>query len=499
MQDRRTFLRSMGLAGAGLLLAERILADPYEPSAGFLTVDPFRPIRVRGQVHAGGKGVAGVAVSDGVSVAATDESGAYELISSNRRPFVQLSLPAGYEIPRNQPGTARFYRPLAAGPGGEMRADWELARAGRDDHRHAFLLLADPQTQDDEDVARLLDETVPAVRRVAAALADRPLFGVACGDIMYDNLQLFPRWEETVRRGGVTFFQVLGNHDCETRSGTDAASARTFQRNFGPAYYSFDRGEIHYAVLDDVFWFGDYIGYLDQVQLDWLSADLARVEPGRTVIVFVHIPPYCTRHLRLGEAEPRSENVVANRELLYRLLEPYRAKVICGHMHESDYLHDGGADIHICGAVCGAWWTGPICYDGTPNGFSVYEVDGGDLRWRYQATGQRPGHQMRIYPPGADPEGAGEVLANVWSAGPDWRILWYEDGERRGEMTPRRGLDPLAIRLQSGDQWPAKHPWIEPMPTDHLYRARPVSGGRVITVEAIDPWGRIWQDRLELG
>ena len=35
---------------------------------------------------------------------------------------------------------------------------------------------------------------------------------------------------------------------------------------------------------------------------------------------------------------------------------------------------------HNHGTVCGGWWTGPICEDGTPRGYGVYEVDGTTLK-----------------------------------------------------------------------------------------------------------------------
>jgi hypothetical protein len=171
----------------------------------------------------------------------------------------------------------------------------------------------------------------------------------------------------------------VGNHDVEVDQKTDEGSVRTFSRYFGPTYYSFNRGEIHYVVLDDIFWFGEYIGYIDQRQLDWLRADLAFVEKGKTVVVFVHIPSYSLVFKKIGETRPPNNFVVVNRELLYTLLEPYKSYIICGHAHQSEYLKDGGSEVHVTGAVCGAWWTGPICNDGTRR-HSICKSRGGSFR-----------------------------------------------------------------------------------------------------------------------
>jgi hypothetical protein len=94
----------------------------------------------------------------------------------------------------------------------------------------------------------------------------------------------------------------------------------------------------------------------------------------------------------------------------------------------------------LCAAVCGAWWSGPICADGTPSGYVVYEVDGESLRWRYQATGEAEDHGLRVYPTGADPAAPGEVVANVWDWDPEWRVTWLEgEGDLVVEATDRFG------------------------------------------------------------
>jgi hypothetical protein len=203
------------------------------------------------------------------------------------------------------------------------------------------------------------------------------MFGIGCGDLMFDNLSLFPEYERAVQGMGVPFFQVVGNHDLNFEGRTDEASVQTFMKHFGPEYYSFNRGAVHYVVLNDVFWHGaGYIGYLTADQLAWLEADLAGVEPGSPVVVALHIPALGTHFRRVGERRPNVGGAVQNREALYRLLEPYKAHVLSGHTHESEHVFEGGVHEHVHGTVCGAWWSGPICYDGTPNGYGVYEVRG---------------------------------------------------------------------------------------------------------------------------
>ena len=488
---RRSFLKKLGIASAGIWSAERVLADPYafiqEPAVR------TRTITIRGAVKSKGKGIQGVAVSDGARITTTNADGTYQLISSGAQPHVFLTLPSGYAIPTNPTGTARFYKALPADKGSFV-AHWDLERLSSSDEHHTLLLLADPQTLDQVDMKRLHAETVPDIRSLLAQTGKEHVFAVGCGDLMFDRLELFPEYERAMKQIGIPSFQVLGNHDVELLAQTDEAAAAVFMQHFGPTYYSFDRGEVHYVVLDDVFWYGGgYIGYVEQQQIDWLKADLALVEKGKTVVVLTHIPPYNESHIRFGDASPNTREVVTNRDLLYRVLEKHKAHIIVGHMHETEHLVEYGMHIHVCGAVCGAWWTTDICHDGTPNVYGVYDVSGSELRWRYKATGHDLGMQLRVHPRGSDPKRSDEIVANVWDATPEWKIAWYENGERKGFMKRDRGHDPLAVKLLSGS---LKHSWIHPSPTDHLYYASVSPTAQDVMVEATDQWGRKYTARL---
>src|SRR5688572_9409796 len=283
--QRRDFIRQSALAAVAAALPPQLITDPYAPLARLARRSGV--VRVRGRVVSDGRGIPGVSVSDGLSVVATERDGRFTLIADRSQPFVFMTTPAGYETPTSTTGTAAFYKRIAADTRDEMQGvDFSLARAGRDDANHAFLVLADTQTQNPFEMGRLHAETVPDVAATIAALGDQPVFGVACGDIMYDDLTMYPEYERAVRGMGAPFYQVVGNHDILFNVASDEASAATFERHFGPTYYSFDCGEVHYVVLDDVFWHGmGYLGYVGEPQQRWLTADLARVERGRTVIV----------------------------------------------------------------------------------------------------------------------------------------------------------------------------------------------------------------------
>ena len=503
MTSRRQFLRAFGgLAAATALSPEQVLADPYgimlsrqgQHAAWAKAMQPT--LRVRGMVRSAGRGLPRVALSDGFNVVETDAEGRFELVTSPHRGFVSLSTPAGHEILRDANGIAQHFKPLAQS-GNEQEVIFDLERMQLDDTHHTALILPDIQTENAYEMGRFHAESVPDVAATARAQGDRPVFGLSAGDILFDDLSMYPDYVEGVSRTAIPFFQVVGNHDLDFDGASDEATTRTFSGHFGPRYYSFDRGAVHYVVLDDVFWHGtSYIGYLDHDQLHWLTQDLARVEAGRPVIVVTHIPVLGSRYARDGEASPAASVSITNREALYRLLEPFDAHIVAGHTHENDHLFTRGVHEHISGTVCGAWWSGDICGDGTPNGYSVYEVEGEQVRWRYKSTGQPDDHQMRVYARGADAMAPDEIVANIWDADADWTVVWYEDGVRRGLMARRQGLDPRSVAEHTGDALPPRRTWVDPYPTRHLYYAPVPANHGQITVEATDRFGRTYTQTL---
>jgi C terminal of Calcineurin-like phosphoesterase/N terminal of Calcineurin-like phosphoesterase/Calcineurin-like phosphoesterase len=494
MTTRREFLVRVAGIGAALSLPELLHADPYRPFA--LDRATARPLRVRGRVVSGQRPVRGARVSDGRAVVRVDADGRFDFVTTDAQRYLTVCPPTGYALPTSRTGTVQLYTPLPR-TGGEMTHQFELtARPDRDDG-HSFLVLADPQTENDFEMQRFHAETVPDVLQTRQSLGDRSVFGVGCGDLMYDHLEMYPEYERAVWRMGIPFAQVVGNHDLNYDARTTEDATATFQRHFGAPNLSFDMGQVHYLVLNDVFWHGaGYIGYLTEEQLEWVKQDLALVEPGRTVIVFLHIPVVSSQYERVGERAPGVGTSLTNRQALYRLLEGHRAHIIAGHTHESEHRTEGTIHEHVSGAVCGAWWSGDICFDGTPNGYGVYDVDGERVSWRYKATGQDAKHQMRLYAPGSDGTAPGDLVANVWDWDPSWTVRWFEDGQPRGVMSRRRGVDPLSVTLHRGDSLPARRTWVEPMVTNHLFYAAASPGAREWRVDARDGSGRSYSETL---
>lgn len=492
MLNRRNFLKNFGLAGAAFSTPTMIAQ-----AAGTSLVTG---LTLKGRVQNNGTGIAGVAVTDGYSITTTDKKGNYSLNAHSAAEFVYISLPAGYAFPNNK-GIAQFYQPVTQKEG-SFKADFNLEKLSVDDTKHNFVVWADTQIISKKDAELLKTQSAPDLKQLVAAYPKDTLFhGVGCGDLVWDHFELFDDYREAVDIAGIPFFNVIGNHDMDIDGGSDDVSARTFKKQFGPTYYSYNRGKIHYIVLDNVFFIGTakrYIGYLTETQLRWLEQDLALVKPGSTVVVSNHIPTDTGNQRRNKLTEEAIGGTVANRNQLYKLLKPYKVHIMSGHTHVNEKWEKENLMEHVHGTVCGAWWTGPICSDGTPNGYGVYEVDGDDIKWYYKSTGKEKDHQLRLYGKGKLANAPDEIAANVWNWDPKWKIEWWEDEVAKGAMEQRIELDPWATELYAGPQLPKKHKFVDPTLTDHLFFAKPSPTAKKITVKATDRFGNVFSESIQL-
>lgn len=502
MKDRRDFLKKIGIAAGGAasvgFLPSTLLGQPVhkvldkEPFQGLATID------IKGSVTSGGYALSNVVITDGVTVTSTDENGSFSLITSPSQDFIYMSTPSGYKINSLQNGSARFFLPIVK-ENPEQEIHFELEELKESDKKHHFVVLADPQIQNAYEVEQFLTVAMPDVKKTIESIESSNVFGIGCGDLVFDCLELFKDYNEGIKSTGVPFFQVLGNHDMDLGVRSDEMTTSTFNQLFGPQYYSFNRGDVHYVVLDDVFFIGvdkKYIGYINEVQLSWLEKDLSYVPHGTTVVVALHIPTYTGAVKRYPDRDSIG-GIVNNRQHLYKLLEPYNTHILSGHTHFNDnmLLKDNLFE-HCHGTLCGAWWSGPICYDGTPSGYGVYSVEGSKLSWYYKSTGKDKTHQLRVYEKGRHPEFQDCWCVNIWNWDPEWTITWFENGKSKGAPERIVARDPLSIELHDGPELPKRRKWVEPQLSDHMFFFDPSPKAKTIKVEAVDRFGNVYSETV---
>ena len=190
--------------------------------------------------------------------------------------------------------------------------------------------------------------------------------------------------------------------------------------------------------------------------------------------------------------------MVSNREYLYEVLKPYNAHLMSGHTHFNENIEiESNIFEHCHGTVCGAWWSGPICQDGTPSGYGVYTVEGNDIKWYYKGTGLPKEEQFRVYKKGENPEYLDNWSVNIWNWDDKWNAVWLEDGVEKGNLVRVRAKDPLSVKLHGGAQLPARRKWVEPILTDHMFLFRPSEDAKQITIVVTDRFGNTFTEILD--
>lgn len=538
-----------GLVRLALFLSVVILgAAPAAFAAETLTGIVFDDHDGDGLRDGGEPGVPGVLVSNGFHVVLTDTAGRYQLKLAERA-IVFITKPAGWAVPLSEDNLPQFfYRHYPTGtpadlglryPGPEPSRsldgpiDFPLRKVDEPD-RFEVIWFSDPQPQTPAEIDYIRDDVI------AELIGTRAAFGITVGDIMYDDLSLYPRYNEVVGQVGIPWYNVPGNHDMNYQAGNDRYSLESFKRYFGPPYYSFDYGWVHFIVLDTVDYLGleaqrgrlgrSYEGRIDERQLAWLENDLEYVPSDRLVVLAMHIP------LRSYSDEKSSSVNVANLPDLFEVLEG-REKLlaVAGHMHNNEhhyFTHEDGFDspvpLHLqtLAAVSGSWWSGPfdergipvaVQSDGSPNGYHVMSVDGTDVRMRFQAAGKPADYQMRmtIEPAsggrkpkrrrGARKDGSPDgrvavdevpsmkIVVNFFDGGPNSRVE-HRIGDRAPVSMRRVQRRDRYVRDFYRRHKATKKRWVHAVQCSHLWEAAlPADLGpgiHTIRVDAVDEYGQ---------
>lgn len=444
---------------------------------------------IHGKVTCHGKGLQGVVVTDGIDCALTDKEGQYSLYPNKNVRFIYLSVPSGY-LPKTNKTIPLFYHKVCSN--NQNIYNFELIKNSQNDMNHLFLIQADAQVTSEADVRSYAEFLRDMQEYVRPHVGQKDIFGIDCGDIVGDTPSLFPSYIDTVSSLDIPIYRAIGNHDMTYGGRTFEYSYQTFESYFGPIYYSFNKGNAHYIVLNNCFYVNrdyQYIGYIDERTFQWLEKDLSYVPKNKLIFVVMHIPSSLQKKLRYNTLD---QDETVNTAALYELLGGYNAHIISGHTHfNTNVCFKDSLMEHNTAAVCGTWWRADINVDGTPRGYGVYEVNGNKLTWIYKSAGYPVSYQLHAYPVGTSEEYPSDLIANVWNWDEQWKVEWWEDGKRMGEMQQYKGYDPAAKAICS-DKAKVKYDWISPILTEHLFHATPRNKKAKIEIKTTDRFGNVY-------
>ena len=476
-----------------------------------------------GRIDLGEKPLAGIKVSDGVELVLTDADGKYRLpVVDGRSVFVIK--PAEYDLPQRTDGLPDFWTNIRtkAGPAleyGGIPAAFPACRnfgllpkavATESGIPLEVLVFSDTQTKSRTDVDYYKRDIVePLVGKQHATL------GLTLGDVVNDDLSLYPQLNQVTRMLQVPWLHIAGNHDLDFDATRDEDSLLTFRNTYGPDTFAFEEAQAVFIGMDDVIYMPGkkpaYIGGLREDQFAFLEAYLPTVPKDRLLVIGVHIPFF--------DAKPGVETFRhADRVRLFALLKDFpHVLLLSGHSHTQQHVYHGaGNDWHGAaplheynvGAACGAFWSGAkdvqgipdsTMADGTPNGYASLQVRTGgaySLAWH---PARDPDRAMSLHAPkvlrkGAYPAFA--VYANVFMGQDDSKVEYRVDQGQWKPMAHVRQPDPDLLAENARDDGadtlrgydrspeaePSRHLWRGALPTDLAV------GEHQVEVRANDQW-----------
>jgi hypothetical protein len=504
---------------------------------------------VKGVVHSSGAGIPGVVVSDGYEVTTTDENGVYYLASEKKNGFVFISVPGNYQasVTDNIP---QFFKRLTSGSSVEQK-DFSLAAAANS--KHVVLGISDWHLANrNDDLYQFGSGFIPDVNATinAYAAANTKVYGLALGDMSWDiywyqNSFGLVEYAAEMKKVNCPIFNVIGNHDHDPYFTNDWEASKKYREVIGPTYYSFNLGEVHYIVLDDIEYLNtgggqgvvgerNYNDVISAEQIAWLKKDLATLsDKSAPVIISMHAPLYRTPTVD-GNGEQVNTISLNNGSAFVSALQGFsEVHIVTGHVHTNYTVkHNEAITEHNVAAVCATWWwTGKdgyannhICKDGSPGGYGVLEVDGRVVKWHYKSSGRSKDYQFRTYDlnkvhitaqafapnstdellaeyagPYATPNTNNEVLINVWGFGAGWTIEVRESGSLLS-VTRVSALDPLHIISYEAERLNAGAVPTDSFitdPTAHLFKVTATGATTTLDIKVTDVYGNVYTETMQ--
>lgn len=476
-----------------------------------------------GQKNEQEPGIPGIMVSNQKEVVLTDEQGKYSLPLTEDC-VIFVTKPAGYDVPLSKLQLPQYYFLYKKNPYPELyykgipitekvpeSLNFGLYKTTPKSN-FQILVLADPQSERIQEVDYVRQDLVEEM-----ACSDMA-FGIVLGDIVFDHLDLWNFHNPVMAQLGFPVYNVLGNHDVNYDALDDEHSDETFRRNFGPNYYAFEYGQVHFLVLDSVHFFinekskkHDYEGRLGHKQLTWIRNNIKHVPEDKLIVVCMHIP------FHSYTAEGRRD-YIADREELYEILKNRKQVLaLAGHNHQQEHAFygiesgwKGENPLHqiICAALCGAWWGGPLDergvplsyqQDGVPNGYYIFSFEGNQYTSTFKASGKPKECQMQIHYPGATltqkEAKKTNIMVNVFDHSAKSKTFYSLDGGPLVAMENVYDKDPMAIHLYNADSGSHK-PWVKATKTWNLWKSplpELAPGVHRLKVQTIDQYGRTFE------
>lgn len=456
------------------------VADGYTEAAG---------VRVNGDNVFGtvtsvdGNPIPGVVVSDGHRSVQTDSRGQYSMKSDlSECKFVTISVPSGYELPRDGVFPT-FYRRIDRN-GSAARADFKLSRSASSSS-HTVAIVGAPEVTANEDFSMEAWQHNVAPDVAASGKAAMGQFAcIVLGSVSNGDACAYDEWGDAIAALNAPAFCAIGAGDYDDRTILyDRLGRIGFETYLNPVNFSFNVGDFHYVILNSIRYDRlssneRYRTGLGQETVEWLEGDLKYV-PSSKVVVLCSGMPVFSRDAEL----PGWANLILDK------FDKVYAWSSSGGPNTT-FTKAGGrivcTEVSRCCGTSGL--DRKIGVDGTPQGYVLISASGRTPVWHFKTVGKKSGEQIRAYSPLRS--GDGFLKACIWAWDESWGTpQWYENGNCVGEMTysPEADLEYQKIYAEMTD--PKMKARFRPSTQAKMFRIKPTEGSTGGEIRVKDRFG----------
>lgn len=493
-------------------------------------------------------------VSDGTEVTVTDDKGIYELKSAKKWGYVFISVPSGYEVAA-EGVFPQFYQTLKGAADVVEQKDFKLTKVDGQD-RYKLFLLGDMHLANRTNDAAQFTQFTTDLNAYMAQHSGQKMYALTLGDMTWDlywykNNYALPQYRETINRQvkNLQIYHTMGNHDNDFMTTSDYDAAVKYVDCIGPTFYSFNIGQVHYVVMDNIDCSAydgtdsrNYVKKLSNEQLKWLAKDLAYVDKSTPLIVAMHAQIY--KPTSTGFAfDHDSANTEALLAALLAALDGYEVHFVTGHTHkvynitpDDDVVKGRDIHEHNSGAICASWWWSGnltpgvhVSIDGAPGGYAIWDIDGTDFAWLYKSTGWPEEYQFRSYDlnnvsfsmddvpnipsnipiqlaykkyVNAYPENSdNEVLIKIWNWNSNWELSVVDERGKTLEYTPVWAYDPLHIAALSVPRFNnsgiTSTPSFVTESATNFFKVKADDADVDLTITVKDEFGHTWTEEMQ--
>lgn len=472
------------------------------------------------------KGIANVAVSNGVEVVLTDKNGRYSLPLYGDN-IVFVVKPADYQTKVNKNNLPEFYynykpsgspsdfkyKGVSATGNLPKELNFPLYRK-LENRDFQILVFGDPQPYTLKEIDYFRRGIVNEVKNNKK----NAVFGISLGDLVGDDLTLHQPYIEAVKEIGLPWYNVMGNHDMNYEAKDDKVSDETFEANFGPANYSFNYGNVHFMILDDILYPDPrdgkgYWGGFREDQLKFIENDLKLVDKNKLVVLSFHIQMTPERD---GEDHFRMED----RRKLFDLLKPFEnVLMMSAHTHKQTQLFygkgdgwEGLRDLHELnmGTTSGDWYSGEVneqgvpvstMRDGTYRGYSFLNFNDNKYKVQYKVAGKPEDFMIKLHVPKviSKTRSSARIFANFFTGSEKDNVEFRIDGGEWKKMSYMKNIDPQYMMSvfkwdNTANLFNGRRP-SNPEPSNHIWNAgfgKLDVGKHSVEVRATDMYGQTY-------